>query len=90
MDGQRVFTSHLLDDGTFVKPSLYKGEMILDTEFDIDTIAPGIYPVSFGIRDEKENTILYSEDELMLEIGNIQVKNAGYGVLWHTTKWIIR
>lgn len=90
MDGQRVFTSHLLDDNTFSKPAVFNGKMIIDTEFDITSIAPGMYTVSFGMRDEKEKTILYSEDELILEIGNVQLKNAGYGVLWHTTKWIRR
>jgi len=90
MDGQRVFTSHLLDDHSFIKPTSYKGNMILDTEFDITSLAPAIYMVSFGIRNEKEETILYSEDELILEIGSVHLKNAGYGVLWHTTKWMIR
>jgi hypothetical protein len=90
MDGQRVFTSHLLDDNSFINPTVFNGEMILDTEFDLATLAPGMYMVSFGMRDEKEKTILYSEDELILEIGNVHLKNAGYGVLWHTTKWIIR
>lgn len=90
MDGQRIFTSHLLDDNSFKKPALYSGKMVLDTEFNLNSLAPGMYMVSFGIRDEKENTILYSEDELKLEIGSIQLKNAGYGVLWHTTKWMIQ
>jgi hypothetical protein len=48
-----------------------------------------MYSVFFGVRDENENTIIYSEEELTLEIGQIQMKNAGYGVLWHTTKWMI-
>jgi lipopolysaccharide transport system ATP-binding protein len=90
MDGQRVFTSHLLDDHNFTNPGVYKGSMILDTEFEISSMAPGMYNVSFGMRNEKEETILYSEDELKLEIGNVHLKNAGYGVLWHTTKWIIK
>ena len=90
MDGQRVFTSHLLDDNSFINPTVFNGEMILDTEFDLATLAPGMYMVSFGMRDEKEKTILYSEDELTLEIGHVHLKNAGYGVLWHTTKWIIK
>ena len=90
MDGQRVFTSHLLDDHDFNKPVIYKGNMTLDTEFEISSLAPGMYNVSFGMRNEREETILYSEDELILEIGNVHLKNAGYGVLWHTTKWIIK
>jgi hypothetical protein len=90
MDGQRVFTSHLLDDHSFMRPTIYKGNMVLDTEFDITSLAPGLYMVSFGVRDEKEETILYSEDELNLEIGSVHLKNAGYGVLWHTTKWMIK
>jgi lipopolysaccharide transport system ATP-binding protein len=90
LDGQRIFTSHLLDDHSFKKPSVYKGKIVIDTEFDITTLAPGLYIVSFGMRNEKEETILYSEDELSLEIGNIHLKNAGYGVLWHTTKWIMQ
>jgi lipopolysaccharide transport system ATP-binding protein len=90
MDGQRIFTSHLLDDHSFVRPGIYNGNLTLDTEFNISSLAPGIYNVSFGIRNEKEETILYSEDELNLEIGNVHLKNAGYGVLWHTSKWILK
>ncbi len=90
LDGQRVFTSHLLDDHSFKRPTVYKGIMILDTEFDITSLAPGLYMVSFGMRNEKEETILYSEDELTLEIGSVHLKNAGYGVLWHTTKWAVK
>jgi hypothetical protein len=46
--------------------------------------------VSFGVRNEKEQTILLSENELSLEIGQVNMKNAGHGVLWHTTNWIIQ
>jgi lipopolysaccharide transport system ATP-binding protein len=88
LDGQRVFTSHLLDDPDYKKPEVYKDKMIIDTEFNILTLAPGMYSVIFGVRDEMEHTIIYSEDELFLEIGHVVLKNAGYGVLWHTTKWI--
>lgn len=89
MDGQRVFTSHLLDYHQFKKPKSFFGQITIDTEFDITTIAPGMYTVIFGVRDENENTIIYSEDELTLDIGYVEMKNAGYGVLWHTTKWEI-
>jgi lipopolysaccharide transport system ATP-binding protein len=89
MDGLRIFTSHLLDDYQYKKPKSYFGPLVIDTEFNIESIAPGMYSVFFGVRDENENTIIYSEDELTLEIGQIQMKNAGYGVLWHTTKWMI-
>jgi lipopolysaccharide transport system ATP-binding protein len=89
MDGLRIFTSHLLDDHHYKKPKSYLGPLVIDTEFNIETIAPGMYSVFFGVRDENENTIIYSEEELTLEIGQIQMKNAGYGVLWHTTKWMI-
>ena len=86
-DGLRVFTSHLLDDPNYKKPKVYKGGMIIETEFGISTIAPGLYSISFGVRDENENTILLSENELSLEIGQINMKNGGYGVLWHTSNW---
>jgi lipopolysaccharide transport system ATP-binding protein len=90
LDGQRIFTSHLLDDPNYKKPKSYKGKMTIDTEFDLTSIAPGIYSVIFGVRDENEKTVIYSENELQLEIGHIQFKNAGYGILWHTTKWEIK
>jgi len=86
-DGLRVFTSHLRDDPNYLKPKVYKGKVIIDTDFGLETIAPGLYSVSFGVRDEHENTILLSENELSLEIGQVKMKNAGYGVLWHTTNW---
>lgn len=86
-DGQRVFTSHLLDDPEFKNPRVYHGHLTLDTDFNLPSLAPGLYSVSFGLRDENEHTILLSENELSLEIGQINMKNAGYGVLWHTSKW---
>jgi lipopolysaccharide transport system ATP-binding protein len=86
-DGLRVFTSHLLDDPSYKHPPQYKGKMVIITEFGINTIAPGLYYVSFGLRDENEKTILFSENELTLEIGQLEMKNAGNGVLWHTSKW---
>jgi lipopolysaccharide transport system ATP-binding protein len=71
MDGLRVFTSHLLDDSNYVKPKEYSGEMTLMTKLDLPSLAPGVYSVIFGVRDEYENTVIYSEGELFLEIGNI-------------------
>lgn len=87
--GQRVFTSHMADDRSYKARHTYEGHVILDTNLDLPSLAPGHYVVTFGIRDENENTVIYSENDLMLEITQGQTqKNAAAGILWHTSKWI--
>jgi len=55
---------------------------------NLPTISPGKYEVIFGVRDENEKTVLYSEGELWLEINAIgPLKNGADGILWHTSKW---
>ncbi|MEM6254354.1 MAG: ABC transporter ATP-binding protein [Cyanobacteria bacterium P01_D01_bin.156] len=87
--GQRIFTSHLLDDEKARFDRNLLGEVTIETEINLPSLAPGIYWVIFGVRDENENTCIYSETELSLEIGASKSKNGAQGILWHTTDWQI-
>ena len=79
----------MADDRSYKARHTYEGHVILDTNLDLPSLAPGHYVVTFGIRDENENTVIYSENDLMLEITQGQTqKNAAAGILWHTSKWI--
>lgn len=89
--GQRIFTSHMADDFLYVNHGTYNGSVVIDTELGLNSLAPGHYVVSFGVRDESENTVIYSSDDLTLEITESGViKNGANGILWHTSKWIER
>ncbi len=86
--GQRIFTSHLSDDSNFVWRSSLKGKVVIETDLNIPSLAPGIYNIIFGVRDEEDRTVIYSEDELKLEINAVnKVKNAAQGLLFHTSIW---
>ena len=87
--GRRIFTSHLADDPQVNFDRKLKGRVVIDTDLNLPTLAPGIYGVIFGVRDEYENTVIYSEDELNLEIEGAIYKNGAGGVLLHTTEWKI-
>lgn len=88
--GRRIFTSHLRDDPAFSFEKELSGKVILDTDLQLESLAPGRYEVVFGIRDEYEKTVIYSESELWLEIFSIGVsKNGADGILWHTSRWIM-
>lgn len=88
-DGIRMLTSHLADDETFLRKNPYSGKVIMQTEFDLTTLAPGNYNVIIGVRDEFDHTVIYSDTEIGLEIGQIRSVNGGYGLLWHPTRWTI-
>ncbi|MEM8827724.1 MAG: ABC transporter ATP-binding protein [Cyanobacteria bacterium P01_G01_bin.19] len=87
--GQRIFTSHLADDPRVDFNRKLEGRVVIDTEINLPTLAPGVYGIIFGVRDEYENTVIYSEGELNLEIEGTVHKNGAGGVLLHTTDWKI-
>jgi lipopolysaccharide transport system ATP-binding protein len=84
---QRIFTSHLLDDKLCKLAENLIGNVTIDTDVNLPSLAPGTYKVIFGVRDEFENTVIYSEDELTLHIESAHPKNGASGILWHTSKW---
>ena len=87
-NGQRIFTSHLLDDKNFRFNKPLQGKVVIETDMDLPSLAPGYYEAIFGVRDEYENDAIYYPDEVIpLSIGQAFSKNAGGGILWHTTKW---
>ncbi len=87
MTGQRIFTSHLLDDKKISLSNLL-GKIIIDTELNMSSLSPGNYQVLFGVRDENEQTMIYSDSEVNLQISGTSLnKNAADGVLWHTSNW---
>jgi lipopolysaccharide transport system ATP-binding protein len=88
MSGRLIFVSHLVDDPGFHKAGAFNGRVLIDTRFGLPTLAPGMYGVAFGVRDEDENTVIYAENELFLEITpHGPRKNGAGGVIWHTTAW---
>lgn len=88
MTGRTVFISHLADTEGFRAPDNYYGRVVLDTVFNLPQLAPGHYEVFFGVRDESEQTVVYAEHDLFLEITPPDSrKNGAGGVLWHTTSW---
>jgi len=88
MTGQRIFTSHLLDDKNIYLKNL-QGKVIIDTELNMRSLSPGNYQVLFGVRDENEQTVIYSDKDINLQIsGSSLNKNAADGVLWHTGNWL--
>ena len=88
--GRRIFTSHLLDDPNFSFSGVLTGEVRLDTNINLPMMAPGTYEVVFGVRDENEKTVVFSEGELWLEINGVShAKNGADGVLWHTSQWYL-
>jgi len=90
MWGRTVFISHLADAENFRAPSAYRGTVVLETEFNLPLLAPGHYELDFGVRDENENTVIYSERNLAFEVIPPGFrKNGAAGVLWHTTNWRI-
>ena len=87
--GERIFTSHLKDDVNFKFTNPLEGRVMFKTRIDLRTLAPGHYHVIYGVRDEGEKTIIYSEANVPLEISKVQSRETGNGLLWHLTKWQI-
>lgn len=87
--GQRIFTSHLADDGRVIFDRKLQGKFTIDTDLNLPSLSPGVYGIIFGVRDEFETTAIYSEGELNLEIEGTVNKNAAAGILWHTSDWHI-
>lgn len=86
--GQKVFTSHASDDRSFAWGRPIRGKFVLDTDFNLPTLAPGQYRIVFGVEDDKGFTAIYSDSDLHLEITAAKKeKNAASGTLWHTSNW---
>ncbi len=88
MEGNRIFTSHHIDDQNAHFPSLYFDNIIISTSFDILDLAVGKYRVSFSISDKNKNELLNSHYNTILVIEPSEViKDGSVGFLWHTTSW---
>lgn len=87
-DGNRIFTSHSIDDPAFGRKDFEPGKYSIQTRLDLPSLAPGIYDIAFGIKDQAETTLLFSENDLQLEIGYTRkMKDGDQGILWHTGSW---
>ncbi len=87
-DGSRLFTSHSNDDLNFKFPESAKGKITVDTRIDLPSLSPGVYDVIFGIKDKNHDTLVYSENEITLDLNYIRKEKDGdEGLLWHTTNW---
>ncbi|MFZ7107201.1 MAG: ABC transporter ATP-binding protein [Bacteroidota bacterium] len=90
-DGTRVFTSHSNDDPGFKFPETVSGSVSVVTSLNLPSLSPGVYDVTFGLKDKDHQTLLYIENELMLDINYIRKEKDGdEGLLWHTTKWSLQ
>ena len=90
-DGSRIFTSHSNDDLQFKLPNPANGKFTIDTRIDLPSLSPGVYDIIFGIKDKNHDTLIYSEDEIVLELNYIRKEKDGdEGLLWHTTNWQYR
>lgn len=86
--GQRIFTSHMADDPVFSLARPVPRQLVVETNLDLPSLAPGRYRVTFGAQDERGFTIVYSEDEIEFEIvATARGQSGAIGVLWHTTSW---
>ncbi len=87
-EGTRLFTSHSIDDKTFQLPSEVTGKITIDTNMNLPSISPGVYEIIFGIRDKNGDTLVYSSNEIVLDIHYIRKEKDGDdGMLWHTSNW---
>lgn len=84
---ERIFTSHLSDDTKFTWNGALSGDVTFDTKFDLRELSPGRYKITFGVRDEHENLVMYDNDFLGFEIDKTFNRESGNGILWHTTNW---
>jgi lipopolysaccharide transport system ATP-binding protein len=88
MSGRLIFVSHLVDDPACDMGGNLQGKVVIETRIGLPSLAPGLYGVVFGVRDEAERTVIYAENELFLEItSHGPRKNGAGGLLWHTTVW---
>ena len=77
-----------MDDKKFSFPHDLEGAVTIETLIDLPTLAPGIYEIDFGVRDENENTVIFAEGEVLLEITpRGPRKNGAAGLLWYTSDW---
>jgi lipopolysaccharide transport system ATP-binding protein len=89
-DGVRIFTSHSIDDINFTQSEFPKGSCYIRTKLDLPSLAPGSYNIVYGISDKAGAVLLYSENEIQLEIESTQnVKDGANGLLWHTGSWAL-
>jgi lipopolysaccharide transport system ATP-binding protein len=90
-DGTRLFTSHSNDDPAFRIPDPANGALTILTRMNLPSLSPGVYDITFGLKDRDHQTLLYSENELMLDINYIRKEKDGdEGLLWHTTQWSVQ
>ena len=88
MEGNRIFTSHHIDDQKAHFPAKYFGKGVLVTSFDILDLAVGKYRVSFSISDINKNELLNTQYNTILIIEPSEViKDGSAGLLWHTSSW---
>ena len=88
--GHKIFTSHLSDDDKFEWKRTICGKVTVDTDFNLPTLAPGLYRIIFAVLDDKGITVIYSDSDLHLEIASSKsAKNTDSGTLWHSSIWSV-
>lgn len=89
-DGNRIFTSHSVDDSSFTQTEFIKGKYTIRTQMDMPSLAPGHYDLVYGIKDNSGATLLYAENDIQLEIESTRkIKDGDQGLFWHTGSWML-
>lgn len=91
-DGNRIFTSHAVDDTSLRIPRNVNGRLVFDTELDVPELAPGSYQIIFGASDDRGHVLIppMQSPEVVLSIQETnRHKDGASGILWHTGKWRI-
>jgi len=88
MEGNRIFSSHSIDDHVNDIPGTLDGKGSIHTSLDVPDLAVGKYRVSLSIADQNKNILLTSSENPLLVIEPSAVRKDGtIGWLWHTGSW---
>ncbi|HEY9221329.1 MAG TPA: ABC transporter ATP-binding protein [Lutibacter sp.] len=89
VEGNRIITSHSIDDSFFKISKRLIGKIDFLCEINTKNLAPGNYNIMYGIRDEANNNILKSENQLPIFIEEINKIDGSEGIFRNVGSWKI-
>ncbi|NDW17547.1 ABC transporter ATP-binding protein [Dysgonomonas sp. 216] len=89
MLGERVLTSHSIDDNNFRIEKELKGKMKIECLLDTKLLAPKKYQLFFGVRNEANVNIIKNNQPLLLSIDASRKLDGDGGVLINAGHWSI-
>jgi lipopolysaccharide transport system ATP-binding protein len=87
MQGNRILTSHSIDDQNFYISEPLKGKIIFTCDIESEYLCPQKYKVFFGTRDEANNNIMKSSIPLLLTIDMTRKIDGMAGTLINAGHW---